>query len=113
MHTPGPWTAHSGSVYKDGPNVWPKGDDLGIPIARMDREAGNGTWPPERDANAHLIAAAPDLLAAAEAVRLALEGSWAHGELAGAKHDDPHMLWLVRQSDTLAAAIKKAKVQQP
>lgn len=56
-HTPGPWTCHSGMVWQ--------GD---MPIARMDREPGNGTTPIERDANAHLIAAAPDLLAACEAL---------------------------------------------
>jgi len=61
-HTPGPWTCHCGMVYKDGPSVYPKGDEWGIPIARMDREPGNGTFPVERDANARLIAAAPDLL---------------------------------------------------
>ena len=73
-HTPGPWTAHSGAVYVDGPNVYPKGDDLGIPIARMDREPGNGTVPTERDANARLIAAAPALLEAAKALIDELDG---------------------------------------
>lgn len=63
-HTPGPWIEHSGMVWKDGPNVWPKGESVGIPIACMDRESGNGTMPTERDANARLIAAAPDLLEA-------------------------------------------------
>ena len=63
-HTKGPWTCHSGAVYQDSPDVYPKGETNGIPIAHMDRESGNGTAPVERDANAHLIAAAPDLLAA-------------------------------------------------
>ena len=63
-YTPGPWVCHSGMVYKDGPNVWPKGNENGIPIARMDREPDNGTFPVERDANARLIAAAPELLEA-------------------------------------------------
>ena len=58
--TPGPWVCHSGMVWKDGPNVWPKGDDNGIPIARMDRETSE-THPTARDANARLIAAAPEL----------------------------------------------------
>ena len=66
-HTPGPWVYESGMVYAA------RGlrDDLdpgGIPIARMDRETGNGTQPAERDMNARLIAAAPDMLAALEAL---------------------------------------------
>ena len=63
-YTPGPWVCHSGAVYKDGPNVWPKGEENGIPIAKMDREPDNGIIPVERDANARLIAAAPELLKA-------------------------------------------------
>src|SRR5574343_152984 len=47
--TPGPWHVSCGSVY--GPE--------GQPIADMDREPGNGTYPTERDRNAQLIAAAP------------------------------------------------------
>ncbi len=73
-HTKGPWTCHSGSVYVDGPDVYPKGDNDGIPIAHMDREPGNGTEPVERDANAALIAAAPDLLEACKGARQALSG---------------------------------------
>lgn len=33
-----------------------------IPIARMDREPGNGTRPVERDSNAAAIALLPDLI---------------------------------------------------
>ncbi len=62
-HTPGPWVCHSGAVWKDAPDVYPKGDNSGIPIALMDREQGNGTDPVERDCNAKLIAKAPELLA--------------------------------------------------
>ena len=61
QHTPGPWTIITGSVYKERSSG---GGD--IPIAHMDREIGNGTVPVERDANARLIAAAPDLLTALE-----------------------------------------------
>ena len=56
--TPRPWICHSGMVWKDGPEVYPKGDKDGIPICRMDREIGNGTMPTERDSNAHLIVTA-------------------------------------------------------
>ena len=64
-HTEGPWVCHSGMVWKDGPNVFPKGEEDGIPIARMDRET-EGTTPTERDANARLIALVPELLSALE-----------------------------------------------
>ena len=73
QHTPGPWIYHSGMVFKDGPNVYPKGKDDGIPIARMDREPGNGTDPCERDANAKLCAAAPELLTCCQSVLLRLD----------------------------------------
>ena len=53
-HTPGPWKVVSGAVETGS----------GIPIASMDRESGNGTLPVERDENARLIAAAPDLRSA-------------------------------------------------
>ena len=66
--TPGPWTCHSGMVWKDGPDVYPKGDKDGVPIATMCREPNNGTLPVERDANARLIAAAPELLAALKGI---------------------------------------------
>ncbi len=72
-HTPGPWICHSGAVWKDGPNVYPKGQEMGVPIARMDREPGNGTQPVERDSNARLIAAAPELLEALEIMVIASE----------------------------------------
>lgn len=57
-YTPGPWECRSGAVIK------PDHTYDGIPLADMDREPGNGTTPVERDANAWLMAAAPDLLAA-------------------------------------------------
>lgn len=54
-HTPGPWKVECGSVYTED----------GWPIATMvrDRSAtAAGIFPAERDANARLIAAAPELL---------------------------------------------------
>jgi hypothetical protein len=50
-HTPGKWVVSSGMVETEN----------GIPIAKMDRETGNGTLPVERDDNARLIAAAPEM----------------------------------------------------
>lgn len=54
-HTTGPWVCHSGMVWK------PDNSTDGYPIAKMDRDTPK-TTPTERDANARLIAAAPDLL---------------------------------------------------
>ena len=53
-HTPTPWVCHSGSVYQDGPGVWPNGELEGVPIAKMNRNTEH-TAPTERDANAHFI----------------------------------------------------------
>lgn len=58
QHTPGPWRVCSGMVETA----------RGIPVAHMDRAPGNGTQPVERDANARLIAAAPELLAALQRI---------------------------------------------
>jgi len=55
-HTPGPWYYAFGAVWKDP-------DAKTFRIAKMDRDTPE-TWPPERDANARLIAAAPELLEA-------------------------------------------------
>ncbi len=56
-YTPGPWAVISGEVCAAGYG----------PIAHCDRENRN-TKPVERDANARLISAAPELLEALEAV---------------------------------------------
>ena len=77
-HTPGPWKAIGGEVLSPG---------LGAPnIAQMDTLAEN----PVREANACLVAAAPDLLAALEAAVLLLhhnkyERDMAHAALAKAR----------------------------
>lgn len=60
--TPGPWEVCSGMVQTVAEhNCKTPGCGVHIPIAYMDREAGNGTMPVERDANAYLIAAAPEM----------------------------------------------------
>ena len=86
-HTPGPWVCHSGSVWKpvgEPRHQWPAGENLGMPIARMDRDTA-GTSPGERDANARLVAAAPELL---EALRVAVShiGTYADGDGAAKYH---------------------------
>ncbi len=60
--TPGPWMLVNGAVYKQ------RGDHkMLVTIAHMDR-AEHHTKPVERDANARLIAAAPDLLEALQEI---------------------------------------------
>ena len=68
-HTPGPWAMRKPVECKD-PRVefWVDANDTQIPIADI---KSNGS--PE--ANARLIAAAPDLLAALEVAYAALEGT--------------------------------------
>jgi hypothetical protein len=51
-HTPGPWVAAANKVY--GP--------FQVRVAHCGRDSGLQTTPQEDDANARLIAAAPDLL---------------------------------------------------
>jgi len=81
MHTPGPWEVNSGMIQtvREHACKTPR-CGVHIPIARMDREPNNGTLPIERDANAHLIAAAPDLLEACQrAFRLIKESGFSSG----------------------------------
>jgi hypothetical protein len=60
QHTPGPWEVDSEEIYGDCRN--PKGQDL---IARLPMECNAGGLLTDRNrADARLIAAAPDLLAA-------------------------------------------------
>lgn len=71
-HTPGPWEMDSGMVqtayiHKDC-KLTVGFCDVHTPIAYMDRKPNNGTMPTERDANARLIAAAPELLEALRAI---------------------------------------------
>ena len=77
-HTKLPWVCHSGCVWQDGPDVYPKGNQEGTPIAKMDRTVGNGTIPAERDENARFIVQACNsyypLLEACKAVR----DDWEH-----------------------------------
>lgn len=62
QHTPGPWEVDSGMVQTVAEHTCKiPGCGVHIPIAWMDRKPGNGTMPVERDANARLIAAAPEL----------------------------------------------------
>lgn len=58
-YTPGPWTVISGAIYHSIKL---------IRLASMDRSGPNKAGPIECDANARLIAAAPELLETLEAI---------------------------------------------
>ncbi len=63
-HTPGPWIVSGESIVSD---------EMEICIANIERDGGYEALAPERDANARLIAAAPDLLAACKLAKKFLE----------------------------------------
>ena len=66
-HTPGPWGISPIKKYAhDGPGIYPKGADLPVAVVRSILRKEE-----ERQANARLIAAAPDML---EALELAVDG---------------------------------------
>lgn len=76
-HTPGPWQVNSGMVETAYDHMCKTpGCGTKIPIAYMDREAGNGTMPVEWDSNARLIAAAPELLAELEGMVKVWKMGW-------------------------------------
>lgn len=65
-HTPGPWSADWGYIV--APDVTGKHVDLYVATIAEEDEDGRVVPEHERDANARLIAAAPDLLAALRGV---------------------------------------------
>jgi hypothetical protein len=89
-HTPGPWEAR----FEDGVWVQPPNPSDPIICDLLPRDADSYTL--EDEANAYLIAAAPDLMAACE---LAYSGF-------GFPIDDESH---IKISNALAAAIRKAK----
>jgi len=104
-HTPGPWTydIHEHSFYIFGPDMAmvADGDPDQPGIARM-RGVGRGADEHEQEANALLIATAPNLLKVAEATYHLCESLLACRE--GATDD------LIRSvRDAAKAAIEKAK----
>ncbi len=93
-HTPGPWVFAYGSVYVEhGLN-----DETSNRIALMDRN-NLQTEPTERDSNARLIAAAPELLEACK---------WAEKCLSGTECTGEKCLGNGQCLDAIRAAIRKA-----
>ena len=97
-HTTGPWKCIGGAVYKEG--------DESAPIAYMcrdERATKAGIYPVERDSNAVLIAAAPELLAACKN----LTNSLSNGNTKIAVFDEGS--WVEGNLDAMLAAIDKAE----
>lgn len=119
-HTPGPWAADDGEIVaEDGTHVvcighdyddyggirgrWPKAADGQTPHdieAQYDREI---------EANARLIAAAPDLLEALEGVMPGLHGEWCgcHEGFDDWRHCSSPSHWSI--GEDARAAITKAR----
>jgi hypothetical protein len=73
QHTPGPWVAHAESGMVSGPT---RG---GRTLASVGQAHGND--PSELAANARLMAAAPDMLDALQAITARIQGEWDHPAL--------------------------------
>ena len=90
-HTPGPWTLDTISGWRDGSDrdlngdIYIRGEGDGLPFGQVfadteEREALDPEIIPERIANARLIAAAPELLAALEEMTELIQWSESGGE---------------------------------
>lgn len=68
-HTPGPWVATKADIYDSDPNRWSvcTSGERGYFIATIENDAPGDTLKTE-EANARLIAAAPDLFKAATGI---------------------------------------------
>ena len=102
MHTEGPWEACEHGDYgdNDGQCRVVSGDDIRIAVVL-------GLDTPENEANANLIAAAPELLEAVE-ILVSVREMFANAAL-NAKTYGPAMKLKAELWDKADAAIKKAK----
>jgi hypothetical protein len=108
-HTPGPWLIHSTSdLHMNDRDVARVGDRLKV----VSHTAPDGMTLPELQANARLIAAAPDLLAALEGV-MALATSDAEGARVEAEwaesHGHPAATVLRLEAEGALRAVKDAE----
>lgn len=81
-HTPGPWIIMGDGLFKN-PGIDSVPDSLSIIEVGHKHKGIIGRTPEETSANAHLIAAAPELLEACETLmhELAVEGGSGHWAL--------------------------------
>ena len=105
-HTPGPWTVENGPVESEMLAISAAGRTFQNPICLFDYGAGPALkWEPNREqcANARLIAAAPDMLAALKAVELEAVNAGRGGDVT-----IPSQVW-----DMISAAIARAEGGRP
>lgn len=104
-HTPGPWTVRGHAIEHDFPET-----DETMVVGYVE---DNGPSGPEAAANARLIAAAPDLLAALESFELYPLIAGIEGHHATSNCNDSGQWQLVeayyRQLESIRAAIAAAK----
>lgn len=67
-HTPGPWSIEDEGHLDHAGDLWIV-DDRGLCVAEIESEEDAVIGPSEAEYNAHLLTAAPDLLAALRAFR--------------------------------------------
>lgn len=72
QHTPGPWTVTRSKMETDGAFDYAISADGVLVLAEVFGRDAKGGWPPS-EANARLIAAAPDLLAMLKVAQLWLD----------------------------------------
>lgn len=110
--TPGPWILEtvqtsSGICHKIGPFPWKDGKQNHACIYAD--YPGTGAIEKELVANAHLIAAAPDLLEALEGV-LRISDLWLPHEVEEQHAEEMYVLHMARNK--MIAAVEKARGQQ-
>lgn len=114
QHTPGPWTAEEVIVRPPNQRSWEVNCDKGgrVLICNTGNSA-DGTVPPaeQRGANARLIAAAPDLLAALEADQELDNHNLNHADCP-VGCIERSSLWAIAREKRVAA-IAKAKGETP
>ena len=109
-HTPGPWTVEnaSGRMLWIGALRIPDDERYGLHtiITGIDIEDLTTEARERKEANAHLIAAAPDLLAALEAISPLLPRS-----LTTTAHGDPSWTEAIRKVEDAIAKAKRRQVE--
>jgi hypothetical protein len=103
-HTPGPWTLGRFGSIVGGPFIKYANGEAQSQLASA--TVGNEITPEEREANARLIAAAPDLLLMLERITARMNRWASHGVQCGPKGIDHDYSELYNYAQ---AAIRKAK----
>jgi hypothetical protein len=104
-HTPGPWTIIRSKLETDGAFDYAIGTDEAPVIAEAFGRDANGGWP-DAEANARLIAAAPDLFSALKALLPEIDSEIEQRQTSG---NDEYWQGLKALSDAGHAAVASAE----